>query len=76
MVGPARPVQTEAERAYALAALACVDGIVIFREPRLTDNDDPAVRSFKRRWGNPPVVVVFHAVKDGVRRTPDIPETP
>jgi rfaE bifunctional protein nucleotidyltransferase chain/domain len=34
--GPTRPVQTEAERAYALAALACVDGIVIFDTPRLT----------------------------------------
>jgi rfaE bifunctional protein nucleotidyltransferase chain/domain len=34
--GPSRPVQTEAQRAYALAALACVDAVVIFREPRLT----------------------------------------
>jgi rfaE bifunctional protein nucleotidyltransferase chain/domain len=34
--GPARPVQSEEQRAYALAALACVDAIVIFREPRLT----------------------------------------
>jgi D-glycero-beta-D-manno-heptose 1-phosphate adenylyltransferase len=34
--GPSRPVQDEEARAYALAALACVDGIVIFREPRLT----------------------------------------
>lgn len=34
--GPSRPVQTEAQRAYALGALACVDAIVIFREPRLT----------------------------------------
>jgi len=34
--GPARPVQNEAQRAYALAALACVDAVVIFREPRLT----------------------------------------
>ena len=34
--GPLRPVQTEEERAYALAALACVDAIVIFNEPRLT----------------------------------------
>jgi len=34
--GPSRPVQTEAQRAYALAALACVDAIVIFRTPRLT----------------------------------------
>lgn len=34
--GPLRPVQSETERAYALAALECVDGIVIFREKRLT----------------------------------------
>ncbi|MEO5957939.1 MAG: adenylyltransferase/cytidyltransferase family protein [Opitutaceae bacterium] len=34
--GPTRPVQDEEARAYALGALACVDGIVIFREPRLT----------------------------------------
>jgi rfaE bifunctional protein nucleotidyltransferase chain/domain len=34
--GPARPVQNEEQRAYALGALECVDAIVIFREPRLT----------------------------------------
>jgi D-glycero-beta-D-manno-heptose 1-phosphate adenylyltransferase len=34
--GPARPVQTEIERAYALGALECVEAIVIFREKRLT----------------------------------------
>lgn len=34
--GPTRPVQSEEQRAYALAALACVDGVVIFRTPRLT----------------------------------------
>lgn len=34
--GPARPVQTEEQRAFALAALAFVDAIVIFYEPRLT----------------------------------------
>ena len=34
--GPLRPVQAEGERAYALAALTCVDAIVIFHEPRLT----------------------------------------
>jgi rfaE bifunctional protein nucleotidyltransferase chain/domain len=33
--GPARPVQNEAQRAYALGALACVDAIVIFGTPRL-----------------------------------------
>lgn len=33
--GPARPVQAEAERAYALGALACVDAVVIFATPRL-----------------------------------------
>ena len=34
--GPTRPVQSEEQRAYALGALACVDAITIFREPRLT----------------------------------------
>lgn len=34
--GPLRPVQSELERAYALAALSCVDAVVIFREKRLT----------------------------------------
>lgn len=34
--GPTRPVQAEMERAYALAALECVDAIVIFGAPRLT----------------------------------------
>lgn len=34
--GPARPVQTEEQRAYALGALECVDAVVVFREPRLT----------------------------------------
>lgn len=34
--GPLRPVQSEEQRAYALAATWFVDGIVIFREPRLT----------------------------------------
>jgi cytidyltransferase-related domain len=35
--GPLRPVQNEIERAYALAATWFVDGIVIFREKRLTN---------------------------------------
>jgi D-glycero-beta-D-manno-heptose 1-phosphate adenylyltransferase len=35
--GPARPVQTAEQRAYALGALACVDGVVVFEEPRLTN---------------------------------------
>lgn len=33
--GPTRPIQSEEQRAYALAALACVDGVFIFRTPRL-----------------------------------------
>src|ERR1700757_293791 len=33
--GPARPVQNEEQRAYALGALACIDGVVIFGTPRL-----------------------------------------
>jgi SAM-dependent methyltransferase len=38
--------------------------VVAIREPRFRDERDPAVGAFRRRWGNPPVVVVFHAVKD------------
>jgi SAM-dependent methyltransferase len=38
--------------------------IQAIREPRLNDDEDRAVRSFRRRWGNPPVVVVFHATKE------------
>ena len=34
--GPARPVQAEEQRAYALGALACVDAVLVFRESRLT----------------------------------------
>lgn len=34
--GPARPVQGEAERAYALGALACVSALVVFPAKRLT----------------------------------------
>ncbi len=34
--GPHRPVQSEEQRAYALGALACVDAVTVFREPRLT----------------------------------------
>jgi rfaE bifunctional protein nucleotidyltransferase chain/domain len=33
--GPARPILAAADRAFALAALACVDAIVIFDTPRL-----------------------------------------
>ena len=33
--GPGHPVQTGLERAYALAALGCVDHVVIFNEPNL-----------------------------------------
>jgi len=34
--GPLRPVQDETQRAYALAALSCIDAILVFRQPRLT----------------------------------------
>ena len=33
--GPTRPIETETERAYCLAALSCVDRLVIFNNPRL-----------------------------------------
>lgn len=35
--GPTRPIQSEAERAFSLAALSCIDYIVVFNQPRLTD---------------------------------------
>jgi rfaE bifunctional protein nucleotidyltransferase chain/domain len=34
--GPSRPIQNEEQRAYALGALACVDAVTVFSEPRLT----------------------------------------
>jgi malonyl-CoA O-methyltransferase len=34
------------------------------REPRFKDDADPGVKRFRRRWGNPHVIVVFHAVKE------------
>jgi malonyl-CoA O-methyltransferase len=34
------------------------------REPRFKDQGDPGVKAFRRRWGNPQVVAVFHAVKE------------
>lgn len=41
--GPLRPIQNEEQRAYALAATWFVDGIVIFREKRLT----PEIRALQ-----------------------------
>ena len=37
------------------------------REPRFgsrKDDADPGIKAFRRRWGNPQVVIVFHAVKE------------
>ena len=34
------------------------------REPRFKDAADPGVKAFRRRWGNPQVIVVFHAVRE------------
>jgi malonyl-CoA O-methyltransferase len=37
------------------------------REPRFSSTRDaaePGIKAFRRRWGNPHVVVVFHAVKE------------
>jgi len=48
--------------------LAALDGAALrvraIREPRFRDEGDPGVKAFRRRWGNPQVVVVFHAVKE------------
>lgn len=37
------------------------------REPRFNsprDESEPGIKAFRRRWGNPQVVAVFHAVKE------------
>ena len=48
-----------------LAALAGAGlRVRAIREPRFTDDRDPEVKAFRRRWGNPRVVVVFHAVNE------------
>jgi malonyl-CoA O-methyltransferase len=38
--------------------------VTAIREPRFTDDGDPEVKAFRRRWRNPRVVVVFHVVKE------------
>ncbi len=35
--GPTRPINSEADRAEVLAALACVDFVTVFHPPRVTD---------------------------------------
>ncbi len=35
--GPHRPIESEIERAYCLAALSCVDYVLIFDNPRLVE---------------------------------------
>jgi malonyl-CoA O-methyltransferase len=37
--------------------------VLAIREPRFRNEAEPGIKAFRRRWGNPPVVVVFHAVK-------------
>ncbi|MGJ8653006.1 MAG: adenylyltransferase/cytidyltransferase family protein [Opitutaceae bacterium] len=34
--GPTRPIESQQERAYCLAAMSCIDRIIIFDTPRLT----------------------------------------
>jgi malonyl-CoA O-methyltransferase len=41
--------------------------VLTIREPRFSSPRDllePGIKAFRRRWGNPQVVVVFHAVKE------------
>ena len=40
--------------------------VVDIRQPRLEGND-PQVAAFGQRWGNPPVIVVFHAARRDLR---------
>lgn len=35
--GPNRPIESEAERAYCLAALSCIDRLIIFDTPRIIE---------------------------------------
>lgn len=35
--GPTRPIESEPERAYCLAALSCIDRVVVFNSPRLVE---------------------------------------
>lgn len=50
------------EHLSALTAAAL--RVVSIHEPRIDNKSDRAVQAFRRRWGNPPVVVVFKVVKD------------
>ena len=38
--------------------------ILAIEEPRFTEDGEPAIKAFRRHWGDPQVVVVFHAVKE------------
>lgn len=38
--------------------------VLAIREPRFKDDEDPAVKAFRRRWRNPRVIVVFHATRE------------
>jgi malonyl-CoA O-methyltransferase len=44
--------------------------VIAIREPRLRESDGSGVGPFRRRRGNPPVVVVFHAMRDARPRRP------
>jgi malonyl-CoA O-methyltransferase len=58
------PLVSHSIDAHVAAIRAAGLQIAAVREPRMKDDDDdPAVTAFRRRWGNAPVVVVFHAIK-------------
>ncbi len=56
-----------------LAALMAV-GLQVraIREARLCDQADPGIDALRQRWGDPPVVVVFHAQKPEAGRDPRV----
>ncbi len=58
-------VRHHARSISAQAATLKAEGFALqeVREPRLGENADPQVEAFHRRWGDPPVVVIFHAAK-------------
>ena len=42
-------------------------GLVRWTTEAGSDGRDPSVRSFQKQWGDPPVVVAFHAMKQPER---------
>lgn len=60
-------VQHHIRSVAAQCAILWAQGLALqeVREPRLGELPDPQVKAFHKRWGDPPVVVIFRAMKIG-----------